>query len=68
MKNKIQKILIYLTALFILACNKKLDGLRVALLDDVMTTGASLNALASTVKSAGAAHVECWTIARTLPQ
>ncbi len=50
------------------ACNKKLDGLRVALLDDVMTTGASLNALASTVKSAGAAHVECWTIARTLPQ
>lgn len=50
------------------ACNKKLDGLRVALLDDVMTTGASLNALARTVKAAGAAHVECWTIARTLPQ
>lgn len=49
-------------------CHQKLDGLRIALLDDVMTTGASLNALASTVKSAGASHVECWVIARTLPR
>lgn len=50
------------------SCSMRLDGLRVALLDDVMTTGASLNALAKTVKAAGAAHVECWVIARTLPQ
>ena len=45
----------------------RLDGLRVALLDDVMTTGASLNALAKTTKAAGASHVECWVVARTLP-
>lgn len=49
------------------ACHTNLDGLRIALLDDVMTTGASLNALASVVKAAGAAYVECWTVARTLP-
>lgn len=49
-------------------CNTKLDGLRVALVDDVMTTGASLNALASTVKKAGAAHIECWVLGRTLPR
>jgi ComF family protein len=39
------------------ACKSNLDGLRVALLDDVMTTGASLNELAATVKKAGAVHV-----------
>lgn len=49
------------------SCEGRLDGLRIALLDDVMTTGASLNALAETVKNAGAAHVECWVMARTLP-
>jgi len=49
-------------------CKAKLDGLRIALLDDVMTTGASLNALAKTVKTAGATHVECWVVARTLPR
>ena len=49
-------------------CNKNLQGLNVALVDDVMTTGASLNELAKTLKQAGAAHVECWVIARTLPR
>lgn len=49
-------------------CENGLDGMRVALLDDVMTTGASLNALASAVKKAGAAHVECWILGRTLPR
>ncbi|HEX5539832.1 MAG TPA: ComF family protein [Methylophilaceae bacterium] len=48
-------------------CTEDLHGLRIALLDDVMTTSASLNALAKTVKAAGAAKVECWVIARTLP-
>ncbi len=47
-------------------CERPLTGLRVALIDDVMTTGASLNALAKAVKKAGANHVECWVIARTL--
>jgi ComF family protein len=50
------------------ACTTQLDGKRVALLDDVMTTGASLQALAETVKAAGAIHVECWVVARTLPE
>ena len=49
------------------ACNQRLDSLHIALIDDVMTTGASLHALAKTIKSAGADKVECWVIARTLP-
>ena len=44
-----------------------LMGKRIAIVDDVMTTGASLNELAKTLKQAGASHVECWVIARTLP-
>jgi ComF family protein len=44
-----------------------LTGKRIAIVDDVMTTGASLNDLAKTLKKAGASHVECWVIARTLP-
>jgi ComF family protein len=47
--------------------NADLAGKRIAIVDDVMTTGASLNELAKTLKKAGAAHVECWVIARTLP-
>jgi ComF family protein len=49
-------------------CSKSLQGMRVAIVDDVMTTGASLNELAKTLKKAGAARVECWVIARTLPK
>ena len=44
-----------------------LTGKRIAIIDDVMTTGASLNELAKTLKLAGSSHVECWVIARTLP-
>ena len=47
--------------------NSDLAGKRIAIVDDVMTTGASLNELAKTLKKAGASHVECWVIARTLP-
>ena len=49
-------------------CSQDLKGHSIALVDDVMTTGASLNELAKTLKKAGAAHVECWVIARTLPK
>ena len=45
-----------------------LKGKRIAIVDDVMTTGASLNELAKTLKKAGASHVECWVVARTLPK
>jgi ComF family protein len=51
----------------VFACSQSLAGKHVALLDDVMTTGASLDALARAVKDAGAARVDCWVIARTLP-
>ncbi len=47
--------------------NTNFAGKSIAIVDDVMTTGASLNELAKTLKKAGAAHVECWVIARTLP-
>ncbi len=49
------------------ACNTDLSGQHVLLLDDVMTTGASLNELAKTCKKAGALSVSCAVIARTLP-
>ncbi len=52
----------------VFSCAENLQGLNIALIDDVMTTGASLNELAKTLKQAGAAHVECWVIARTLPR
>lgn len=52
----------------VFSCQQNLQGLNIAIVDDVMTTGASLNELAKTLKEAGAAHVECWVIARTLPK
>jgi ComF family protein len=50
----------------VFACHVALEGKQVALLDDVMTSGASLNELAKTIKDAGAARVDCWVVARTL--
>src|SRR5205814_120248 len=49
------------------ACAVDLRGKAIAIVDDVMTTGASLNELAATLKRAGAARVENWVVARTLP-
>lgn len=48
------------------ACSLPLTGRRVALVDDVMTTGATLDALAGALKRAGAASVVNWVVARTL--
>jgi predicted amidophosphoribosyltransferase len=47
-------------------CDADLSGRRVAIVDDVMTTGATMNALARSVKRAGAAYVCGWVVARTL--
>jgi ComF family protein len=47
------------------ACNGYFAGKRVAIVDDVMTSGASLNELAKTLKRMGAIEVRCWIIART---
>ncbi|MDR1661882.1 MAG: ComF family protein [Azoarcus sp.] len=44
---------------------RRFDGLRVAVLDDVMTTGASLDALARCLKANGAAAVHSLVVART---
>jgi len=49
-------------------CSTHFTGQHIALVDDVMTTGASLNALAKTLKEAGAARVSCYVIARTTTQ
>ena len=49
------------------ACELDLSALTVALVDDVMTTGASLTEAARVLKAAGAASVENWVVARTLP-
>jgi len=48
------------------ACQGSLAGMHVAVIDDVMTSGASLHELAKTLKKAGASRVECWIVARTL--
>lgn len=45
-----------------------LQGTHVALLDDVMTTGATLFELARVVRQAGAVHVQAWVLARTPAQ
>lgn len=48
-------------------CDVNLTGLHVAVVDDVMTTGASLAECARTVRTAGAATVRNWVVARTPP-
>jgi ComF family protein len=45
----------------------ELDGRRVVLVDDVMTSGASLFAAAQALRDAGAAHVTAVVLARTAP-
>lgn len=47
------------------ACRHDLAGHRVALVDDVMTSGSSLRELAHAVGKAGATRIECWVAART---
>jgi predicted amidophosphoribosyltransferase len=47
------------------AYRQALQGLRVALVDDVMTTGATLNEAAQALLRGGVAAVDVWVLART---
>jgi ComF family protein len=48
-------------------CGERLERAEIAVVDDVMTTGATLDELAATLKRAGAARVVNWVVARTAP-
>jgi ComF family protein len=48
-------------------CSGNVEGQHIALIDDVMTTGTSLDELAAALKRAGAREVSCWVVARTPP-
>jgi predicted amidophosphoribosyltransferase len=48
-------------------CSADYSGKHIAIVDDVMTTGASLEELARTLHRAGAAKISAWVVARTLP-
>ena len=49
------------------SCSAEVAGKHVAVVDDVMTTGATLNELSATLLAAGATEVSAWVVARTLP-
>lgn len=48
-------------------CKMNLSGQHIALIDDVMTTGATLNELAKVLKKQGAGEISNWVIARAWP-
>lgn len=47
---------------------KNLTGQHIAIVDDVMTSGASLNEVARVLRQAGAGEVSAWVVARALPR
>jgi ComF family protein len=47
------------------AVSERVAGLRIAIVDDVLTTGATASELARELYDTGAAEVELWVIART---
>ena len=48
------------------AGRRQIPGRSIALLDDVLTTGATLGALATSVRAAGAGEIHLWTPARAM--
>jgi ComF family protein len=47
-------------------CRLDVTGMHVAVVDDVMTTGATADALAAALKRCGATRVSAWSVARTV--
>ena len=47
-------------------CDKDLRGQHIAVVDDVMTSGATLHELSKILKRAGAAQVDVWVVARAV--
>ena len=43
-------------------------GMNVAIVDDVITTGATVNALAASLRGAGAETIHAWALARAVPK
>ena len=50
------------------SCKMDVAGKHVAIVDDVMTTGTTLNELAKVLRRQGASEISNWVIARTLPE
>lgn len=50
----------------VFACSRDYSGKTVIIVDDVMTTGATLDAVARTLKANGAARVVNWVVARAV--
>ena len=48
-------------------CSADFSGKHIAIVDDVMTTGTSIEELARTLRQAGAVKISAWVLARTLP-
>lgn len=48
------------------SCDASVAGKRIAIVDDVMTSGSTLGSLARTLLKAGAVEVECWVVARAV--
>jgi ComF family protein len=48
------------------ACNADLSGKRVAIVDDVMTSGATVNELAKTLVKQGTTEISVWVVARAV--
>jgi len=46
-------------------CEGLVKNARIALVDDIITTGSTMEAMAKTLMDAGASSVHCWAIART---
>jgi len=50
---------------FAFVVRRDLAGYRLAIVDDVVTTGATVNGLAGKLREAGAVYLEAWAVART---